>query len=224
MKHHCVVRTLVIDYYSDLLCVWAWVAQRRIDELHQQFGERIELNYRYIDVFGDTRGKMERQWQARGGFDGFATHVQESAAAYECAPVNPAIWHSVRPATSAMAHLLLRAVELTCSAAQSASLALRLRQAFFVDAVDIGDRRELLSLAAGHGLDEAVIARAIEDGSAMAALMRDYQGARELALRGSPSFVLDGGRQILFGNVGYRVLHANVEELLHKPANEASWC
>ena len=24
---------LVIDYYTDILCVWAWVAQRRIEEL-----------------------------------------------------------------------------------------------------------------------------------------------------------------------------------------------
>ena len=24
---------IVIDYYTDVLCVWAWIAQRRIDEL-----------------------------------------------------------------------------------------------------------------------------------------------------------------------------------------------
>lgn len=26
-------KPLVIDYYSDILCVWAWRVQRRIDEL-----------------------------------------------------------------------------------------------------------------------------------------------------------------------------------------------
>ena len=35
---------------------------------------------------------------------------------------------------------------------------------------------------------------------------------------------LDGGRQTLFGNVGYRVISANIEELLHQPSGEASWC
>jgi predicted DsbA family dithiol-disulfide isomerase len=28
-------KPLVIDYYSDILCVWAWIAQRRIEELKQ---------------------------------------------------------------------------------------------------------------------------------------------------------------------------------------------
>lgn len=35
---------------------------------------------------------------------------------------------------------------------------------------------------------------------------------------------LNEGRQILFGNVGYRVLQANIEELIKNPEVEASWC
>ena len=54
--------------------------------------------------------------------------------------------------------------------------------------------------------------------------MADYQQADTLKLRGSPSFVLNEGRQTLFGNVGYRVLQANVEELLNRPDTDASWC
>ena len=58
----------------------------------------------------------------------------------------------------------------------------------------------------------------------MAALMHDYQLAREYQIKGSPTFVMNEGRQVLFGNVGYRVLRTNIEELLNKPASEASWC
>ena len=36
---------LIIEYYTDILCVWAWIAQRRIDELHQKLGEQIEFRY-----------------------------------------------------------------------------------------------------------------------------------------------------------------------------------
>jgi len=33
------------------------------------------------------------------------------------------------------------------------------------------------------------------------------------------------GHQLLYGNVGYRLIEANVRELLHNPeAGEASWC
>ncbi len=38
-------KPLSIDYYTDILCVWAWIAQRRIDELNSQLGDIIELRY-----------------------------------------------------------------------------------------------------------------------------------------------------------------------------------
>ena len=40
----------------------------------------------------------------------------------------------------------------------------------------------------------------------------------------SPSLVMNEGRQHLNGNVGYRVIEANVHELLRKPVDEMSWC
>lgn len=32
------------------------------------------------------------------------------------------------------------------------------------------------------------------------------------------------GRQVLYGNVGYRILNAHIEELAKTPTLEASWC
>jgi len=64
----------------------------------------------------------------------------------------------------------------------------------------------------------------IVDGTAMAALMRSYQEAKASGLKGSPTYIIDNGRQTLYGNVGYRVLLANIEEQLNKPTSEASWC
>lgn len=217
-------KKVTIEYYSDVLCVWAWIAQRRIDELNKTYGDRINWRYRYVDIFGDAKGKIVRQWFDRELFDGFSRHVLEAASAYETAPVNPNVWTQIQPTTSANAHLLLKAVELTCSEKASVSLALAIRSAFYVDALDISDQDRLLELADSEGNNADVIANCIRSGEAMAALMRDYQLAREWSLKGSPSYVLDGGRQILYGNVGYRVLAANVEELLRQPAGEASWC
>lgn len=217
-------RKITVEYYSDVLCVWAWIAQRRIDELNVHFGERIHWRYRYMDIFGDAKGKIVRQWFDRELFEGFGRHVVEAASAYETAPVNQDVWTKVQPTTSANAHLFLKAVEITCSERASVSLALAVRSAFFVEALDISDQSKLLDVAAQVNCDVDAIASCIKSGEAIAALMRDYQLAREWSLKGSPSYVLDGGRQILYGNVGYRVLAANVEELLRQPAGEASWC
>lgn len=215
---------LIIDYYTDVLCIWAWIAQRRIEELNDQLGDQIKLRYLYVDVFGDTSGKMQQQWSDRGLFDGFAKHVQESASAFESAPVSKQIWTEIKPKTSANAHLVLKAVEDSSSSEVSADLAYKIRQAFFVEARDIGDMSVLFDICADAGLDLKPVKASIDSGTAMAKLMADYRGAQQQQIKGSPSYVIDGGRQTLYGNVGYRVLHANIEELLKRPKDEASWC
>jgi len=48
--------------------------------------------------------------------------------------------------------------------------------------------------------------------------------ACDQSVRASPIFVFNEGRQVLTGNVGYRVIEANVRELLHTLANQSSWC
>ncbi|MGS2722728.1 DsbA family oxidoreductase [Porticoccus sp. GXU_MW_L64] len=215
---------LIINYYTDILCVWAWIAQRRIDELNQQLRGKIDIQHHYMDVFGDVPGKMHNQWESRGGYPGFAEHVQKSAAAFEEIPINPKLWTDVKPATSANAHLMIKAVEQVYGQSKSTDVALKLRSGFFLEALDIGDMRVLYQLLEAQGLDKQALADSVASGTAMAALMRDYQQAKQQGIKGSPSYVIDGGRQTLYGNVGYRVLLANIEELLKHPDAEASWC
>lgn len=217
-------KPLVIDYYSDVLCVWAWIAQRRIDELNEKLATNIELQYYYVDVFGDVPTKIETQWKQKGGYIGFSEHVQKSALAYENAPINSKIWTEVRPTTSANVHLVLKAIERAYDKNKSINMALKFRTAFFIDALDIGDLNVLYSLVKANGLSEDKVTACIHDGSAMATLMHDYQKSKQNSIKGSPSYVIDGGRQTLYGNVGYRVLLANIEELLKHSADEASWC
>jgi predicted DsbA family dithiol-disulfide isomerase len=217
-------KPLIIDYYTDVLCVWAWIAQRRIEELNQKLETEIEFQYYYVDIFGDVPTKMSTQWEQKGGYVGFAEHVQQSAFAFEGGRINSKTWTEVRPATSANAHLVLKALEITYDKDISIEMALKFRSAFFVDALDIGNLEVLCGLVKTNGLNQHKINTSINDGSAMAALMHDYQKSKQQNIKGSPSYVIDGGRQTLYGNVGYRVLLANIEELLKNPADEASWC
>ena len=215
---------LIVDYYSDVLCVWAWIAQRRMEELIEDFGDQIEVRYLYVDVFGNTEEKMAALWSAKGGYDGFGQHVLQSASGFDEAPVNINIWRKVQPSTSANAHLVLKAVCSVFGETESIRLALSIRRAFFIDTLNVGDLGVLYKLLEAQHLDINLVLESIRNGSAMAALMRDYQLAKAGNIKGSPCYVLDNGRQTLFGNIGYRVLRANVEELLKNPSGEASWC
>ncbi|HDY81680.1 MAG: disulfide bond formation protein DsbA [Gammaproteobacteria bacterium] len=216
---------IVIDYFTDVLCVWAWIAQPRLDELHRQYGHDIELRHRYVDIFGDSHNKIPRQWGEADGFEKFSAHVKKLASPFDQVTVHPDVWLKVRPHSSMQAHLLLKAVELvTGDHVAVETMALRIRHAFFCEARDIGDLSLLLNLAADEKLDSGSLRNVLQNGSAIAALSNDLRSANELGVKGSPTWVLNEGRQVLYGNVGYRILSANIEELLKHPGSEASWC
>ena len=213
-----------IDYFTDVLCIWAWIAQARLDEVNRQWEEKISISHRFVDIFGDCFNKIPAKWGAKDGFQKFGAHVAEAAAKFDHCEINPDIWTRVQPRTSMQAHLVLKAVESLAGGEAAADMALRIRRAFFVEALDIADLDVLLELAEEASHDRGSLRESFRDGSAIAMLSTDLRNAADQGVRGSPTWVLNDGRQLLYGNVGYRILNANIEELMKHPEAEASWC
>ena len=219
-----------ITYFSDVLCVWAFIGELRVAEVRRKFAEQVRFEHRFCSVFGDTEQKIGAGWADRGGYGGFNRHLHHSAEAFPEIRLHPELWLTVRPASSMGAHLLVKAAELAEAAGQapegaSGRLLEALRRAFFVDGRDIAMARVQLEVADGLDISPQVLREFIDDGRAFAALSRDYQAAETLKIQGSPSFVLNEGRQKLYGNVGYRIIEANIQELLRSPQpDQASWC
>ena len=136
----------------------------------------------------------------------------------------------VRPRSSLSPHLYLSAVAEWESAEKipgrlAATSPGRFRLAFFAEARDIGLRSIQSEIAKGIGIDTAAVERLLETGAAHARLASDHAAAEKAKIEGSPTFVLNDGRQKLYGNVGFRVLEANIRELLREPnPDQASWC
>ena len=126
------------------------------------------------------------------------------------------------------AHLYLRAVKLLedegVIEATFVPMIWEVRVAFFRDLVDISKREHLNAIAERNGVPIGDVTRLLESGRAHAEYDHDARLQRDYDVRVSPSLVLNEGRQQLNGNVGYRVIEANVHELLRKPADEMSWC
>lgn len=225
-----------LTYFSDVLCVWAYVAQIKLERLDAAFGDRIAFEARFCPVFTDAHAKIEAAWAGRGGYEGFSAHLAHVAADFPHVTIHDRLWLDVRPRSSTGAHLFLKAVELVEEEAGAPAsrrfcgslvdrAAWALRHAFFAEARDISDWDVHAEVAAALGLDYARIEARIRSSEAVARLDADLKLGEAQGVKGSPTFVMNEGRQKLYGNVGYRLLEANVEELLRqRGTDEASWC
>lgn len=227
-----------ITYFSDLLCVWAYVAEIRLKQIVQEFGDQVVIDARFCSIFADAHGKIETGWADRGSYAGFNKHVCEVAARFPHITVSDRLWIDVKPRTSASAHLFLKAVQIVEEEDVEAGgpkppfletlynkAACELRRAFFQDALDIALWEVQRDVGAKLGMDLARIEKKIHSSEAIARLSVDFQQAEKNRIDGSPTFLMNDGRQKLFGNVGYRLIEANIQEFLRAPAeDEASWC
>ncbi len=224
-----------ITYFSDVLCVWAYISQARLDAVKERFGDAVRIEQRFCSVFGDTAQKITSTWKDKGGYEGFNLHLRQVAERFPHIKVHPETWAKTRPLSSASTHLFMKAVQQWTHDAgairsQSApsifdQLMWAFRCAFFRDCRDISRWDIQCEIAEGFGADIGAIEELIHSGVAFARLATDYQDADKLRIEGSPSFVLNEGRQKLYGNVGFRLIEANIKELFRAPrTDEASWC
>ena len=136
-----------ITYFSDVLCIWAYVAQARIDAVKEKFGDTVRIEHRFCSVFGDTARKITSTWKDKGGYEGFNLHLRQVAERFPHIEVHPEIWLKTRPLTSASTHLFMKAVqegnrEFAVTASQTApsifdQVMWAFRCAFFKDCRDI---------------------------------------------------------------------------------------
>lgn len=220
---------VTLDYFTDVLCIWAYVAQIRLDELNQQFTNKIDINEHFITLFGNTEKRLGEGWKDKGGYQGFNKHVMQVASQFPHLTINPNVWITCRPASSANSHLYLKALQLLVAEGKANKedfnkLAWNVRSAFFKDAKDISQISILTELAQDLSLPIEALQEKIDSGAAIAALCSDMEMREQFKLEGSPTYLLNNGRQKLYGNVGYRVLEANVQELFERPEGVASWC
>ncbi len=224
------MKPIRIFCFSDVLCIWAYIAQIRLEELKTAFPESIAIDYHFLPVFGNAREKLENGWRDRGGLTGYQNHVKAIASKFEHISIHPDVWSRV-PASSTSAHLFLNAVqllEIKALVPESdqvlAKTAWGLREAFFAKLADISDRKVQFAIAEELGLDINLIQAQIDSGEAYALLSKDFDLIKEHTVTVSPTLIFNEGRQRLNGNVGYRVIEANIRELLHNPTEEQSWC
>jgi len=113
---------------------------------------------------------------------------------------------------------------IRCSPGSVDRAAWAFRDAFFRHGRDISQGKVLFEIAETIGLPASEIEDAIATGAAHATLAEDLELARSQSIAASPTLLFNEGRQRLTGNVGYKIIEANVRELLEHAPGQLSWC
>jgi predicted DsbA family dithiol-disulfide isomerase len=214
---------LKFSYWSDPLCIWALVAQEKLDRVLAELGARVVVDYRVVPVFGSLPWRFAEGPWAKDGVEGrvaITRRIAEQAGRHD---VSGACWQKALPASSWAPACAIKAVFAHDEAA-GPDYQRALRERFFVGEANTSLRSVQLEVAEAMGLPRAPIESRLDDGSALAAVWEDHAEKERLRLQGSPTYVFDSGRAMLYGNFDYGILHSTVEELIRGIAPGGSAC
>ncbi len=223
------MKQIHITHYSDVLCVWAYVSQIRINELIDNYGENVDLEFLFFTVFGNAVEKIDKNWESKGGRKAYSKHVQDIVNQFGHLPVHSDIWIKNAPVSSLPCHLYLCAAQLAeandkLERGTFTEFAWQMRQSFFAEARDISNIDVIREIIEEKNLPISEFESNITNGKAYAVLSKHMQHALDRHVRASPTLTFNEDRQRLTGNVGYRIIEANVRELLESPEEQQSWC
>ena len=213
------VKPIEFEYWSDPLCVWALVAQPKLEAVLHKHGDLLAPRYRVVPVFGSIPQRFATGSWAERGPEGLAEATRRVAHQHGLQDVDGGCWLSDCPTSSWSAGAALCAVlgmveDGTITLKVAERYQWRMRERFFLENQNIARRRVQLELAEEVDVPRHVLEDRLDDGTGTRLLWEDHMLRESLGLRGSPTFVFDGGRAMLYGNFSEAVLHATVEELV----------
>jgi predicted DsbA family dithiol-disulfide isomerase len=207
------------SYWSDPLCIWALVAQTKLDRVLAELGEHLVVDYRIVPVFGSVPWRFKDGPWAKEGLEGRALATRRIAEAAGHKDVSGECWRKAAPASSWPPSCAIKAV---CAIERRGEIApgsgaryqRAVRERFFVHEQNVAHRRVQLAIAEALDLPRGPIEERLDDGSALAAVWEDHHEKERLKIQGSPTYVFDGGRAMLYGNFEYGILKSTVDELV----------
>lgn len=218
---------LKFSYWSDPLCIWALVAQEKLERVLGELGEHVRVDYRIVPVFGSVPWRFAHGPWAKDGVDGRVAATRRIAEQGGRRDVSGECWRRASPSSSWAPAAAIKAVfALEDGLGEDVGPRYQrvLRERFFVDESNIAHRSVQLEVAEELGLPREALERRLDDGSALAAVCEDHAEKERLRLQGSPTYVFDGGRAMLYGNFDYGILRSTVEELVRGAGPGGSAC
>lgn len=217
------------SYWTDPLCIWAFVAQSRLERILSVHTDQLAVEYRVVPVFDSVPWRFREGPWKDAGVEGRIDATRRVAREFGHEDVSGRCWATATPTSSwgpgaAIKAVFALEVAGDVEAGAGAAYQVALRRAFFVDERNICHRDTQLELAEAQSLPRASIETQLDDGSALAALCEDNRRKEALRIQGSPTYVFADGRAQLYGNFPFEVLEATVEALTSGAEPRGSNC
>ena len=183
---------MVVEIWSDVVCPWCYIGKRRFEAAVAQFDGDVEVVWRSFEL--DPGAPATREHSAAEHLASkYGMSVEQAEASHaqmtELAAQEGLEYHfeKARGGNSFDAH---RLIHLAAAHGKQAEAQERVMRAYFTEGVAIGDREQLVALAADLGLDPDEARGVLESDAYADAVREDEHLAQRIGIQGVPFFVL----------------------------------
>ena len=182
-----------LDVISDPICPWCYIGQRNLEiALRQCALPNLEIRWRpfMLDPSIPPDGiDRKTYYQSRfGSEDRVSSGTRRAAEIGAKIGIRFAFEKITRIPNTLDAHRLVR---WAAAEGHASETLLGLYSAYFESGEDIGDRAELVRIAAKAGLDASAIATRLESDEDIAAVLDEDRTVRALGINGVPCLLVD---------------------------------
>ena len=183
---------LTVEIWSDVVCPWCYIGKRRFEAALADFPHEVETVWRSFEL--DPGAPATREHTATAHLAAkYGMSVEQAQASHaqmtELAAAEGLEYHfeTARGGNSFDAH---RLIHLAAAHGLQAEAQERVMRAYFTEGVAIGDREQLVALAADLGLDADESRGVLESDAYADAVREDEHLAQRIGIQGVPFFVL----------------------------------
>lgn len=181
---------IAVEIWSDVQCVWCYIASARFRGALSRFDGDVEVSYRSFELTPDAPMDVDRDEHIRthGMPEERMNQILAQLTALTGAEGLPYAPELTRPTNSRLALELLHHAD---SLGLRPALLDRLFVAYFAEGHHVGRVDDLVRLASEVGIGAAAAREALESRRFEPAVEADRRRARELGIRGVPFYVVD---------------------------------
>jgi predicted DsbA family dithiol-disulfide isomerase len=184
-----------VEIYSDIVCPWCYIGERRFARALAAFpeAERVDVVFRPFQLDAEAPATPRPLAEALGRKFGARASAMMSrvadAARGEGIDVR---WDIALSANTLTAHRLLRLAEREEGAAVQRAIADRLFGAHFTRGLDVGDVGVLADIAAEEGMDRDRVEAHLATDEGLREVCDEIEAAQAMGVTAVPTFVFDG--------------------------------